>query len=348
VKFALQLACFTAIASLTGCLAFHAGPMPDAPDDASYVRLRGTLVHYVDEGPRDAPAVVLIHGFASSLGVWSGVREALADDHRVLALDLKGFGLTGRPDGDYSPEEQARLVLALMDARGIRSAALVGHSYGASVALELTLLAPERVERVALYDAWVFSEQLPTTFYWARGRGVGEAIFGAFYNERSEDKIAQAFYDPEAIPQALVDTVEAQLARPGSRAAALAAVRAMRYEDQERRYGEIVQPVLLLWGREDAVTRVDDAERLSNELPNTELQVYPRCGHFPMIEARRSSTRDLLAFLSAAHTAPADLTTTPAPAREAPPAAQVTADPDADERNAEESAPNTTTGNAPW
>jgi len=302
---------------LSGCLGFHAGRAPDAPDDASYVELRGTLVHYTDEGPRDAPAVVLIHGFASSLGVWRQTREALSDDHRVIALDLKGFGLTGRPEGDYSPEEQARLVLALMDARGVQSAALVAHSYGASVALEVALLAPERVERVALYDAWVFSSQLPTTFYWARGRGVGEAIFGAFYNERSEDKIAQAFYDPEVIPQALVDTVEAQLARPGTRAAALAAVRAMRYEDQEAHYGEIAQPVLLLWGREDAVTHVADGERLLSELPHARLEVYPRCGHFPMIEARRPSTAELVAFLDVPREAAASVEEAP-PAADAP------------------------------
>ncbi|MEM9067340.1 MAG: alpha/beta fold hydrolase [Myxococcota bacterium] len=287
----------------TGCLSYHAGTLPDAPEDATYLTLRGTRVHYVDEGPQDAPAVVLVHGFASSVGVWSEVREALRETHRVLALDLKGFGYSGRPEGDYSPEEQARLVLALMDARSVHSASFVAHSYGSSVTLKIALLAPERVERIALYDAWVYAEQLPTSFHWARGRGVGEAIFGAFYNQRIEDKVALGFFDPEVIPQALVDNVEAQVSRPGTNAAALAAVRAMRYEDQQSRYGEIAQPVLLLWGREDTVTPLTFGERLVNELPNGRLEVYPRCGHFPMIEARRPSTRDLVGFLEGASAA---------------------------------------------
>lgn len=283
----------------TGCLSFHAEPIADARAEATFLTLRGTPVHFVDEGPRGAPAVVLIHGFASSIGVWTGVREALRERYRVLALDLKGFGRSGRPEGDYSPQEQARLVLALMDARSVHRAALVAHSYGSSVALQVALLAPDRVERVALYDAWVYSDQLPTSFHWARAAGVGEIIFGAFYDQRTEDKIARAFFDPERIPQALVDTVEEQLARPGTRAAALAAVRAMRYERQEARYGEITQPVLLLWGREDAVTTLEFGERLANDLPEAELAVFPRCGHFPMIEARHASTGRLRRFLAA-------------------------------------------------
>ncbi|MBX3248665.1 MAG: alpha/beta fold hydrolase [Myxococcales bacterium] len=305
----------------TGCVSYHSGALPDAPEDGAFATIRGTRVHYVDEGPEDAPAVVLVHGFASSLGVWAGVRPALRERFRVLSLDLKGFGHTDRPppsdEHGYGPDEQARLVLALMEARGLERAAVVAHSYGSSVALAMALEAPERVERIALYDAWVYPEQLPTSFHWARARGLGEVIFGVFYTERSEDKIALAFHDAELIPQALIDTVEEQVRRPGTAAAALAAVRAMRYEAQAARYREIAQPTLLLWGREDAVTLLTYGERLVNELPNAELRVYPQCGHFPMIEARTPSTRDLVAFLEppapATPEAPAPLEPTPSP-----------------------------------
>ena len=308
----LALACL-----LGGCLSWHAGAPAEPPEEGAFATLRGTRVHFVDEGEPGQPAVVLVHGFASSVGVWAGLRPALREaGYRVLALDLKGFGHTGRPapegERDYSPAEQARIVRALMDARGVHRAAVVAHSYGSSVALRLALDAPERVSHIALYDALVYADQLPTSFHWARAGGVGELIFAAFYQERSEDKIANAFYDPEVIPQALVDTVEEQVSRPGTRAAALAAVRAMRYEAQEARYGEVEAPTLLLWGREDSVTTLDFGERLYTELPNAELKVYPRCGHFPMIEARRPSTRDLLAFLAAHGRQPAPASPTAA------------------------------------
>lgn len=293
----IVLALLALAPAASGCLSFHAGTMPGEPEDATYATIDGTRVRYVDEG--EGPPVVMIHGFASSLETWAPVIPEVRVAHRVLALDLKGFGWTDRPPGDYSPEAQARLVLALMDQRGIARAAFVGHSYGASVVLAIALLAPERVTRIALYDAWVYSSQLPTFFHMARADGVGEAMFSIWYGERAEDRIALAFHDRAFVTQALVDDVGRALERPGTYAAALAAVRAMRYEDQQARYREIEQPALLMWGREDRVTPVDVGERLARDLPGARLVVYPACGHFPMIEHARQSTRELIRFLDA-------------------------------------------------
>lgn len=281
---------------LAGCVSHHAGTMKGEPEDATFAEVRETRIRFVDEG--EGPAVVLIHGFASSLETWDGIRPQLVEQgRRVLAMDLKGFGWSGRPEGRYSPQEQARIVYSLMDERGIHEVAVVGHSYGASVALAMALARPHRVTRLGLYDAWVYKEQLPTFFHWARGKGVGEALFGAFYDERPEDRLVLAFHDPQALPQKLVDDVERALERPGTKAAALAAVRDMQYSGLQERYGEIEQPTLLLWGREDRVAPVTVGERLYNQLPRASLKVYPQCGHFPMIEAARPSTRDLLEFL---------------------------------------------------
>lgn len=288
--------------TLSGCMSFHQGALPGEPERARFAEVAGARVRYIDVG--EGPAVVLIHGFASSLDVWPAVVEALEKKHRVIALDLKGFGWSDRPDGDYSPAAQAQLVIALLDRLGVKQAAFVGHSWGSSVVLTLALRAPERVTRIALYDAWVYEAQLPTAFLFSRADGVGEAIFGLFYDQRPDDKIELAFYDPTLLSQDLVDDVEEQLARPGTTAAALAAVRGQRYEEIEKRYKEIEKPVLLLWGREDRVTTLEYGERLSNELPNAKLVVYPQCGHFPMIEAKNPSTRELVKFLAELPPAP--------------------------------------------
>jgi pimeloyl-ACP methyl ester carboxylesterase len=274
---------------------FHKGPMPGEPQGATFAEVHGARVRYVELGR--GPSVVLLHGFASSLDTWKRVAPELSSKHRVLALDLKGFGWTDRPAGDYSPRAQAELVLALMNQRGIDRAAVVGHSWGASIALEMALAHPERVSRLALYSAWAYEEQLPTSFHWARSQGVGELLFELFYKQRPGDKMALAFYDPDNVSEQLVSDVEAALERPGTTAAALAAVRGQRYELVQRRYPEIAQPTLLLWGREDRVTPLAVGERLVRDLPNAKLVVYPRCGHFPMIEAAAASNQDLLGFL---------------------------------------------------
>lgn len=281
----------------SGCLLHHTGAMPGEPIDGTYLQLEGTRVRYLDVG--QGPAVVLLHGFASSIENWTAVIPELKKSHRVLAIDLKGFGWTDRPVGDYSPSAQASLLRAVMKERGIDQAAIVAHSWGSSVALAFALAYPDATERLVLYDAWVYEEQLPSMFQLARAKGVGEFLFAAFYSERSEERLANGFYDPERIPEKLVEDVERAMERPGTRAAALEAVRGMHFEGQTARYGSITQPTLLLWGREDVVTPVSIGERLVRQLPNASLVVYPRCGHFPMIEALSESNRELVHFLEA-------------------------------------------------
>ncbi|MBX3258406.1 MAG: alpha/beta hydrolase [Labilithrix sp.] len=310
---------------LVGCLSFHKGPMPGEPRDARFADVDGVRVRYLDteggepgarpaaaprsEGEEPAPApekptVVLVHGFASAIEAWAPVIPALSRTHRVVALDLKGFGWTDRPEGDYSPEAQARIVLKLLELRGVQKTALVAHSWGSSVALAATLAAPERFTKLALYDAWVYEDQLPTFFHWSRADGVGEVLFGLYYKERADERMALAFFDKRFVTERLVEEVDDALDRPGTLAAALAAVRGQRYADVEAKYRTIDKPTLLLWGREDLVTPLKYGERLARELPNSKLVVYPRCGHFPMIEALDASTRDLVAFLDAKDGAP--------------------------------------------
>jgi pimeloyl-ACP methyl ester carboxylesterase len=319
-----------------GCLSFHKGAMPGEPSAARYAEVDGVRVRYTDTGEPESPiakakakaeasakadangdagaptsastnesenarsTVVLVHGFASALDVWTGVAPALAKTHRVIALDLKGFGWTDRPEGDYSPDAEAKLVWHLLDQRGVTRAALVGHSWGSSVVLAAEMQAPERVSKIALYDAWVYEEQLPTFFHWAQADIVGEALFGLFYKERSDEKMALAFFDKKFVTEKFVESVEDALDRPGTTAAALAAVRGQDYFDVQRKYRNIDKPTLLMWGREDIVTPLRFGERLSRDLPSSKLVVYPRCGHFPMIEALAASNHELVQFLAEA------------------------------------------------
>src|SRR5690606_17540879 len=105
-------------------------------------------------------------------------------------------------------------------------------------------------------------------------------------------------HDQRFVTQDRVERVEAELRRPGAVAAALAAARGQRFRGQEARYGEIVQPVLLLWGDDDLVTPLRFGHRLARTLPTAELEVYPACGHILMVEAFHATTRDLAAFLA--------------------------------------------------
>ncbi len=282
----------------SGCLHFHNGAMPGEPKDATYLEVDGTRVRYVDVG--EGPPVVLLHGFASSIENWVTVMPRLVENHRVIAIDMRGFGWTDRPVADYSPAAQAKLLKAVLDERKVGKVSIVGHSYGSSVALAFALEYPAQVDRIVLYDAWVYDSQLPSMFHMARAKGLGEVLFGLFYSERYEDRLTLGFYDPEAVTERLAEEVAVAFDRPGTRFAALEAVRGMRFDEMEPRYRTINVPVLLLWGREDLVTPVSIGEKLVRQLPNAKLRVYARCGHFPMLEAINESTRDLNTFLAGA------------------------------------------------
>ena len=294
------ITCALALAALAGlgCMSHHTGPLPGEPAGEDFAELEQARVHYVDSKRGQAP-VVLLHGFASSLNNWDAVRPALERDHRVIALDLKGFGWTGRPRGDYSPKAQGEMVWALLDELGVEEpVALVAHSWGSSVALSMAMRRPDRVRRIALYDAWVYAEQLPTFFLWSRVGSLGEVLFWLFYKEQPELKMSNAFWDKTLVTHEFAQHVEQMLDRPGTTAAALAAVRGQRYELVQDDYAEIAHPTLLMWGREDQVTPLWVGERLYKQLPDARLVTYPRCGHFPMIEAYSASTEELVAFLA--------------------------------------------------
>ena len=293
-------------ALLSACFAFHAEPLPsERPEpDTRFVVVDGVSLRVRDAGLASAPAVVLLHGFGSSLETWHALVPRLAETHRVVAIDLKGFGRSARPAGDYSPPAQAALVLGVMDQLGVSRAVVVGHSWGGSIALTMALAAPARVTKLAIYGGFVFEEQIPPYFRWAQVGGLGELVFAMNFTERPDERLARAFYDPDKLEEHYVERVIAELERPGTLAASLAAVRGMDFASLTPRLAEVRQPTLLLWGREDRVSPPVYAERLAASLPHARLIVHARCGHFPHVEAFEASTRALLTFLVAPEPSP--------------------------------------------
>jgi pimeloyl-ACP methyl ester carboxylesterase len=171
------------------------------------VDLDGETVHYVDHG--SGPPVVLIHGFGGHTYSYRSLIPDLSRDHRVVALDLLGFGYSERvPDADYSHEAQAGRVLRLMDALGIQKACVVGHSMGGEVAMRVAADAPGRVQRLALV-ASVSGDRLPTlpptpllrAFLPFLSRFLGKRMFRrAFFDEsKATEEVWQEYHRPATI-----------------------------------------------------------------------------------------------------------------------------------------------------
>lgn len=291
-------------ASVAGCLRYaEPGQKYEYPGKPfQYAQLGDVRVHYRETRPEQGSergTVLFIHGYAGALVSWWYAQRELGTTYRTVALDLKGFGLSDKVPGDYSIPAQADLVIKLMDQLGVARTHLVAHSWGCSVALDLARRYPERVQRLVLLSAYVYDDQLNSFMRWSRLPGVGELLFGLFYDEQLEVRYTWSFAEPDRhVTAEMLDYLLRFQAAPGVTAAALAVLRGMDLKALQPEYAKVDKPALLVWGALDRVSPPTMGARLSAELPGAELVVLPRSGHSVMVERRHAFHRLLQEFLT--------------------------------------------------
>lgn len=283
-----------------GCAHFQArdAEVP-GPPKAETIELEGRgRVRVIDRNPSARETVLLVHGYGSSSASYRPVVAELSTAFRVLAVDLPGFGASDRFEGDFSPDAMADELVKILDAKGVRRAHVVGHSWGGSIVLAFALRHPDRLGKLAVISGWVWSDQLLPLMRWARVRGLGEFLFSLFYREALGERLYLNFHDASLVSEEVLEDVEMQMDREGSIAVALAAARGMAvFEENEKRYKTISAPTLLVWGREDAVSRVQFGEKLARQIPHARFVVIPSCGHIPMWECTPGTLGALQDFL---------------------------------------------------
>lgn len=273
--------------------------------DDQFVHVGGYAIHYGDEGPRDAAAVVLVHGFGAWSFTWRAQRRALlAAGRRVITTDQIGYGASDRPAGPvYTTRAQAELILGALDALGVAEADFVGHSFGGRVAMQIALLAPARVRRLVLIAPEAFATARPPIARLVNVPLLGYAL--AFYSTaprlvRSGLKYvskAHAWLTDEAVagyaaPAYVRGTTLAQVWQAGSPKDGAQPV--------PQNLAAIRQPALVIWGAADPVFPVADAARLARVLPDASLRVIEGVGHLPHEEAEPEVTAAILGFLQPA------------------------------------------------
>lgn len=269
-----------------------------APPAARFARVGGLEVHYRDEGPPGAPAVVLLHGMNSSLHTWDGWAARLSDSLRVVRLDLPGYGVTGpRADGDYRVAAYVAFLGAFLDTLGIRRASLAGNSFGGEIAWRFALAHPARVDRLVLVDpSGVWAGQAPGAFRVVGAPGVRHALALVGPRWLYARSLAQAYGDPARITPALVDRYWELSRRPGNRDALLR--RAATHDPFPfDALGGVRAPVLLLWGGRDRWVPPAQAAAFRARLPGAALRLYPDAGHAPMEELPGPTAADARRFL---------------------------------------------------
>jgi pimeloyl-ACP methyl ester carboxylesterase len=267
-----------------------------------FLAVDGHDVYFSDDGTPSAPAVVLLHGFASSTFAWRRQRAALLEaGYRVVVIDQWGYGASARPAAPcYSTADHARCTLAVLDALGLARAHLVGHSYGGRIALLLAASAPERVASLALLAPEVFVSERPPIARVVALPLVGQAL--AYYTLAPAlvgvglrmVSAERAWLTPEVIAG-----YAAPLRVRGSVRAQVWQARSLKDGPQTvpDLLDRAVQPAAILWGEADPVFPVAEAYRLRAALPQAELRLLAGAGHLPHEERPDEVADTLLTFL---------------------------------------------------
>jgi pimeloyl-ACP methyl ester carboxylesterase len=269
------------------------------PEIGSTVVANGIRTNYLEAG--EGPPVVLVHGSGPGVTAYANWRltmPGVSQHLRVLAPDMVGFGFTERPAGvRYDMDTWSAHLLGFLDALGIERTSLVGNSFGGGLALRFAARHPDRVDRLVLMGSvgvpfeitpgldavWGYQPSVPAMrelldiFAYDRGL-VTDELAAVRYAASTEPGVQEAFAAMFPAPrQQWVD----EMVTPDDEIAAIAA------------------PTLVVHGRDDRVIPIGNALHLLRTLPDVQLHVFGRCGHWTQIEHADAFNRLLVDFLTA-------------------------------------------------
>lgn len=253
----------------------------------------------------DGQPLVMLHGSGPGVSGWGNYREnlpGLGAEFRCLVLEFPGFGISDAT-GEVPAVATARAVSRFLDGLGLDRVLLMGNSMGGGVAARFAMTAPERVEKLVTIGGIGVNVLNPFP-------SEGIVLLSEFADDPTREKLRRwldsMVFDPALITDELVEE-RWQLATTDD---ALTSMRraygkeAMRRRTQPSsdvpywaRFGSVLAPTFIAWGRDDRVSPLDMAMVAMRHIPHAELHVFPNCGHWVMQEQRLAFESQVTAFL---------------------------------------------------
>jgi pimeloyl-ACP methyl ester carboxylesterase len=262
------------------------------------VELAGGDLHYKDEGDRDDPVIVLLHGFAASQRWWDRVAPDLSRRGlRVIRFDLLGHGHSEKPRDGYAPDDQARLVAAALEKLRVKRATVVGHSMGGTVASALVELEPQLVRKVAVLgttprDGYA---ELPLTGRVATWPVVGELVRRFAPDQVIKAGMDSAFADDVDVPDGFVDDLDGMTFSAYDKSNTEAREFVEDKPNSERVASADV-PLLVIFGTEDELVEPKAANVWARDVPRARVVKMSGVGHSPQWERPRDVVKLLLDY----------------------------------------------------
>lgn len=257
----------------------------------------GSTWHYLDGGPKEAPVLLLLHGFGGDKDNWTRFSATLTDDYRVIAPDLPGFGESERqPERDYALAAQRDWVASFAEALNLGSFHLGGNSMGGHIAALYAHRYPQQVESIALLNNAGVESPTPSEVMLAVERGENPLLVSS--PEDFDRLLALVSYKQPFLPWPAKGVV----ARTAFENSAFNRRIFDRYKEDrsiglEPILADIKQPVLIIWGEFDRVLDVSSVDVMRPLLRQATVVIMNDTGHIPMIERPAETAAHYRAFL---------------------------------------------------
>jgi pimeloyl-ACP methyl ester carboxylesterase len=265
-----------------------------------YIKVKNIETYYITRG-KGYP-LILIHGLPGSSYTWRNNMLSLAEHFQVYALDLKGFGYSDKPAGDYSLDIHAEFIKDFMEILNIPSAAFIGSSYGGGVCMTMALRYPERVSQLVLIGSigYPFGKWI-VDFTWLSR--LQELTFYALPFIPSLAKLLirkayeSAYYDSGLINKEMIEEGYRVVCLKGLVDSYFATARALDEEWLGNNIKSLTKSTLIIAGSEDKIVPRWVAERLHSEIKDSGLEIIPECGHIPQEEKPIITNNLIIEFL---------------------------------------------------
>jgi pimeloyl-ACP methyl ester carboxylesterase len=260
-------------------------------------------------GDPQNPPIIMLHGWCSHRGVWRQTIASLEGKYYCIAVDLLGFGASDKSEGsDYSLSTQAQRIVMLADQLGLKTFSLIGHSMGGQIAMYIAaVLAPRRVEKLVVIGGVVtgkLSDQVEkTSVPFVRNARKMPWLYGLARSLVKSPLIAKNifkawFFVMDSLPFEAWEEDRLAAFNPACAVSSDETSKAIHALDLTQHLRKIQAQTLLIWGKQDDVVPQDQALLAQTLIPNNDLALIGKCGHFPMYERKGQYLKALALILS--------------------------------------------------